>query len=74
MRYRIVVTTYANGRKTYKAEKKAFFGWNGISAKGEVSVHHDDELDERYKALFRIDKNFEGNTTVQKIEFEHIIK
>jgi len=74
MRYRIVITTYANGRRTYKAEKKVWLGWRSLTYDGSPMIGYDEEVRTREMALARIDMNFIGNTTVQKIEFEHITK
>ena len=74
MRYRIKITTFRNGRKEYVAQLKTFFGWKTLNYDGEASLTYEGICDERENALKRIDKHFEGNTSVQKIEFEHINK
>ena len=72
MRYRIKITTYANGRKSYVAQKKVLFGWTGIGYDGDTSYPYTTELDSRESALSRIDKNYNGNPKKQSIEFEYL--
>lgn len=72
MRYRIKITTFKNGRTEYVAQVKKFFGWVNLDFEGEPSVHITGICDNRTSALWRIDKHFEGNTQVQKIDFEFI--
>lgn len=74
MRYRIKVTTFKNGRKEYVAQVKKMFGWVNLNYDGEATIHISGVCDERERALQRIDKHFEGNTSVQKIEFEYVNK
>ena len=74
MRYRIKVTTFQNGRKEYVAQVKKMFGWVNLNYDGEATIHTSGVCDERERALQRIDKHFEGNTSVQKIEFEYVNK
>ena len=74
MRYRIKVTTFQNGRKEYVAQVKKMFGWVNLNYDGEATIYTSGVCDERERALRRIDKHFEGNTSVQKIEFEYVNK
>lgn len=73
MRYRIKIITFKNGRKEYVPQVRRRFIWMGLDYDGFVSII-DLPCDTREDALKRIDKNFEGNTKVQKIEFEYIQK
>lgn len=73
MRYRIKIITYENGRKGYIPQKKALFGWIGVGYDGDVSIYYNFvELNSREMALLRIDKNSQGNTKKQSIEFEYV--
>jgi len=87
MRYRIKVITYQNGRKSFTPEieldKKEwwFWGskvWAGLDYKGKVEEYYFGsagyKMEKRSYALDAIDLNFEGNTDIQTIEFEYIIK
>jgi len=65
MKYRIKVVTFKNGRKLFYAQAKSTFGWVGLSYDGEASWAYEGECDTRERALMRIDKHFEGNTTVK---------
>jgi hypothetical protein len=73
MRYRIKIITYANGRKSYVAQKKSGPVWFSLFWDGSISLTlvHRDTRDE---ALRSIDKNHEGNVKSQTIEFEYINK
>lgn len=73
MKYRIKVTTFQNGRKEYVAQVKKMFGWVNLNYDGEAT-NTSGICDERERALQRIDKHFEGNASVQKIEFEYVNK
>jgi len=74
MRYRIKVTTFKNGRKEYVAQVKKIFGWVNLNYDGEATIHTSGVFNEREIVLEIIDKHFQGNTSVQKIEFEYIKK
>ena len=50
------------------------FGWVNLNFDGEATMHTSGVCDERERALQRIDKDFECNTSVQKIEFEYVNK
>ena len=73
MRYRIKITTFANGRKEYIPQKKVRFSWLNIGFEGEI-VGMEYGRDTRGAALHMIDLNYNGNTKVQTIEFEYITK
>jgi len=70
-KYRIKVTTFKNERKEYVAQVRKTFGWDNLSSDGEASSFVFGICETRERALQRIDKHFEGNTSVQKIEFEY---
>lgn len=72
MRYRIKIITYASGRITYIAQKKALIGWIGIGFNGDTSYHYTSELDDKDSALKRIHKHQEGNHKRHTITFEEI--
>lgn len=74
MKYRIVTTTYKNGRKTYNAQVKHLFLWYSLNFDGKGFWFFEEELRSRAEALERIDSHFEGNTEKQTIEFEYINK
>lgn len=74
MRYRIKVTTFQNGRKEYVAQVKTMFSWRNLNYDGDATIYTSGVCEERERALQRIDKHFEGNTSVQKIEFEYVKK
>jgi hypothetical protein len=71
MKYRIKITTYNNGRKTYLAQVKK--GWFWFSLYFEYirnkKIYYDDDW---YSALRKIDKHF--NTKKQSTEFVLINK
>jgi hypothetical protein len=73
MRYRIKVVTFKNGRKEYFPQVRKAFVWLHLNFNGNTTLV-DFSYDTREKALQVIDKNFEGNTKVQKIEIEYIQK
>lgn len=73
MKYRIKVTTYNNGRKTYSPQYKTFLFWAGLGYEGDT-MPFSLEFSSRETALESIDKHFGGNTKVQTIEFEYITK
>ena len=73
MRYRIKVVTFKNGRKEYFPQVKKRFIWWYLDYSGDTTFVNL-SYDSREKALQVIDKNFEGNTSVQKIEIEYIQK
>jgi hypothetical protein len=72
MKYKIKITTYLNGRKIYHAYFRAWWGWTGLDSQGGIG--YATECDSREQALKRIDQHFNGNTTVQNIQFEYINK
>jgi hypothetical protein len=72
MKYRIKITTYANGRKEYKAYVKNWL-WTGLSYEGRTDFITS-RLDTREQALKAIDLHYEGNNRVQSIEFQYINK
>lgn len=71
MKYRIRITTFENGRKTYTAQVRVWLGWMYLGYEGEV-LPFSYELSSREQALERIDKHFSGDTKKQTIEFEYI--
>lgn len=71
MRYRIKIVTFKNGRKEYYAQVKKGLIWWYLDFEGGITLV-DLAWDERQIALEKIDKNFGGNTSVQKIEIEYI--
>ena len=73
MKYRIKVTTYSNGRKTYSPQYKKFLCWMGLGYEGDA-MPFSLEFNSRETALASIDKHFGGNNKVQKIEFEYLNK
>lgn len=75
MKYRIKITTYKNGRKTYTPQRKGhLWGWNNLDYKGEEWDLGELQMESRKNALDSIDLNYEGNTEPQTIEFEYINK
>ena len=74
MKYRIKIQTFKNGRKEYTPQVKVFVGWATLNSDGEANYLFLGELDNREKALQRIDKHYKGNGTKQSIEFEYIAK
>jgi hypothetical protein len=72
MKYRIKIVTYQNARKEYFAYFKKWYGWTGLNSIGDTGYATDSDC--REKALYKIDKHFSGNTTVQTIDFEYINK
>jgi hypothetical protein len=74
MKYRIKIVTFKNGRQLFYAQVKYRFRWVGLNYDGEAHWAHESGCETREKALMRIDKHFEGNTTVQCIEFEYVNK
>ncbi len=74
MRYRIKITTFKSGRQEFRAQKKVLFGWADLDYHGEAYYTITLTEDTRVGALSRIDKNYDGNTKKQTIEFEYITK
>ena len=74
MRYRIKIITYKTERKNYYAQKKIWYGWCDIGYNGDLVHAMSCDIDSREIALDRIDKNYDGNTKSQTIEFEYINK
>ena len=74
MKYRIKITTYANGRKEYRAYVKAAIGWRGLDWDGKADLAYSYCSHDRETALHIIDKHYVGNSKVQRIEFEYITK
>ena len=75
MKYRIKITTYKNGRKTYEAQFKTILGWAHIDTEGKIDIILNGAYHiSRVYALDCIDKHFNGNTKKQTIEFEYINK
>ena len=72
MKYRIKIITFKNGRQLFYPQVKSTFKWVGLNYDGEANWVYEGECETRERALARIDKHFEGNTTEQKIEFEYI--
>lgn len=75
MRYRIKITTFKNGRQEFLPQVKKLFGWKCLDYKGEECMESlCGTCDLRELALERIDKHYNGNCSVYKIEFEYITK
>lgn len=74
MRYRIKITTYANGRKSFLAQYKSGVFWMSLFYDGSISIIPADAVDTRERALDRIDKHYAGNMKKHFIEFEYITK
>jgi hypothetical protein len=74
MKYRIKIITFKNGRKLFYAQVKPRFIWLGLDYDGAADCAFSGECETRECALNRIDKHFEGNAKIQKIEFEYINK
>jgi len=76
MRYRIKITTYANGRKAYLPQFKTKLYWVTIGSWGDVDFIPTgfSGYDTRESALRNIDLHYEGNDRKQIIEFEYINK
>lgn len=72
MRYRIKIITYSNGRRGYTPYVKKRFWWSSIAMDG--SEGYGIEWKERATAMNCIDNHFNGNKTVQTIEFEYLNK
>lgn len=74
MKFRIKIVTFKNGRKLFYAQVKPRFLWLGLGYDGGADWALSGECETRERALNRIDIHFEGNTKIQKIEFEYINK
>jgi hypothetical protein len=74
MKYRIITTTYKNGRKTYLAQVKKGWFWISLYSDGSTDLTSSYDVESRILALSFIDKHFNGNTKKQTIEFEYINK
>jgi len=72
-KYRIKITIFENGRKSYEPQVKKTTGWKSLNHKGEI-VYYDIELENRSDALNNIDNHFNGNTKVYTITFEYLTK
>lgn len=72
MKYRIKITTHANGRKEYRAHVKNWF-WTGLDYEGKTNSVTTcfDTIEQVLKA---INLHYSGNNTVQRVEFEYINK
>lgn len=74
MKYRIRIEIYANGRREYQAQAKAWlFGWNNLDDEGK-EICYRSVTESRTNALNRIDLHYAGNNTVLTIGFEYIKK
>lgn len=74
MKYRIKITTFKNGRKSYSAQVKIYGLWAGLCYDGKSEFFWKDDVPTRELALKRIDLHFAGNCKQQTIEFEYITK
>jgi len=79
MKYKIIITTYKNGRQEFQAYfgkliKRFFvfedYQWTGLSFKGEEGYAL--RSDSREEALKHIDLHFKGNTIISSITLEYI--
>jgi len=76
MKYKLKTILFKNGRKEYIAYKKRLIGWASVKWNGNTGDIFDISytFDSRSAALHAIDLNFAGNTKVQDIIIEIIVK
>jgi hypothetical protein len=77
MKYRIKITTFTDGRKTYSPQvKTGFMGWEYIDKNGWEYTYVNFDFKSREIALEIIDYhyNLKQRSKIKSIEIEYIIK
>lgn len=78
MKYRIKIITFKNGRKLFLPYVKTKIGWLPLNSDGKIDLAEAipgiGGFKSRERVLDIIDKHFEGNNTIQSIDFEFITK
>lgn len=76
MKYRIKIKTFKNGRKLFIPYVKTKIGWLHLNSNGKIDIT--EIIDEGFGSIEKsyeiINKHFEGNNTIQSIDFEFITK
>ena len=72
-KYRIKIIHYFSGREEYFAQVKAKFVWLCLEPNGTSTIVDHCSYN-RSDALSRIELHFKGNSKVQRIDFQYIVK